>query len=119
VNFISTYATAHPWEDWAETWAHYLHMADALETAAAVGVSLKPPRENEPSLMLSIQEVARFETMIESWFSLTYMLNNLNRGLGLPDGYPFVLSEAVVQKLKFVHDTVAQAGVAQQTTVSP
>jgi hypothetical protein len=47
------------------------------------------------------------------------MLNNLNRGLGLPDGYPFVLSDAVVQKLKFVHDTVAQAGVAQQTTVSP
>lgn len=118
-NFISTYATAHPWEDWAETWAHYLHMADALETAAAVGVSLKPPRENEPSLMLSVQEVAPFETMIESWFSLTYMLNNLNRGLGLPDSYPFVLSDAVVQKLKFVHDTVAQAGVAQQTTVSP
>ena len=48
--FISSYATAHPWEDWAETWAHYLHMTDALETAAAVGVSIRPQRENEPSL---------------------------------------------------------------------
>jgi hypothetical protein len=108
-NFISTYATSHPWEDWAETWAHYLHMADALETATAVGVSLKPQRENEPSLELSIQKEASFEMMIESWFSLTYMLNNLNRGLGLQDGYPFVLSDPVIQKLCFVHSAIAVA----------
>jgi hypothetical protein len=32
-SFISKYATSHPWEDWAETWAHYLHIMDMLETA--------------------------------------------------------------------------------------
>jgi hypothetical protein len=108
-NFISTYATAHPWEDWAETWAHYLHMTDALETAAAVGVSLLPQRENEPSLKLTDHALTSFEEMIESWFSLTYMLNNLNRGLGLPDSYPFILSDLVIRKLRFVHDTIEKA----------
>ena len=52
-DFISSYATTHPWEDWAETWAHYLHMADALETAASIGLSLAPRGANEPSLELS------------------------------------------------------------------
>jgi hypothetical protein len=52
-NFISSYATTHPWEDWAETWAHYLHMADALETAASIGLSLAPRGANEPFLELS------------------------------------------------------------------
>jgi len=108
-NFISTYATTHPWEDWAETWAHYLHMTDALETAAAIGLSLRPQRENDPSLKLSVQQLTSFETMVESWFSLTHMLNNLNRGLGLPDGYPFILSNSVIQKLRFVHDTIDRA----------
>ena len=48
--FVSAYASAHPWEDWAETWAHYLHMIDTLETAAACGLSLRPRRRDEPSL---------------------------------------------------------------------
>jgi hypothetical protein len=48
-----------------------------------------------------------FDQMIDSWFPLTYVLNNLNRGLGLPDGYPFVLSDQVIDKLRFVHETVA------------
>jgi hypothetical protein len=108
-NFISTYATTHAWEDWAETWAHYLHMADALETAAAVGLSLKPRRIDEPSLKLSGQPLASFDAMIENWVSLTYVLNNLNRGLGLQDGYPFVLSNPVIQKLRFVHDRIRKA----------
>ena len=92
-----------------ETWAHYLHMADALETGAAVGASLRPQGQNEPSLQITDHELTSFEAKIESWFSVTYMLNNLNRGLGLPDSYPFVLSDAVIQKLSFVHDTVERA----------
>ena len=48
--FVSAYASAHPWEDWAETWAHYLHMVDTLETAAACGLSLTPRRRDEPAL---------------------------------------------------------------------
>jgi len=107
-NFISTYATAHPWEDWAETRVHYLHMADALETAASIGLYLKPQGENEPWLTLHDQQQGSFDTMVESWFSLTYLLNNLNRGLGLADRYPFILSDAVIQKLRFVHDSIGK-----------
>jgi hypothetical protein len=48
-----------------------------------------------------------FDRLIESWFPVTYVLNNLNRGLGLPDAYPFLLSTPVLEKLEFVHETVA------------
>jgi len=108
--FVSAYSSSHPWEDWAETWAHYLHMVDTLETAAACGLSLKPHRLDEPALPETPQPVspqpAAFERLIDSWFPLTYVLNNLNRGLGLIDAYPFVLSPAAVAKLCFV-DAVA------------
>ncbi len=108
---ISAYASAHPWEDWAETWAHYLHMVDTLETAAACGLSLKPLRPDEPSLAARapIGIDTPFDVLIDNWFPLTYALNNLNRGLGLPDGYPFVLSQPAITKLRFVHETVRGA----------
>lgn len=114
--FISTYATAHPWEDWAETWAHYLHMTDTLETAAACGLALKPRRRDEPTLKTDPQIVERgaFDRMIEAWYPLTYVLNNLNRGLGLQDGYPFVLLDEVVDKLRFVHETIVAKAPAPQ-----
>ena len=106
-SYISSYATMHPWEDWAETWAHYLHMQDTLETAAACGVSIKPKRRDQPTaaIMKPVEEQSRkgFEKSMESWLPLTYLLNNLNRGLGRPDAYPFVLSAPAVKKLAFVH----------------
>ncbi len=108
--FISAYATCHPWEDWAESWAHFMHMTDALETAAAVGLSLRPKRQDEPSMTTPTNPLSPrshdFARMIEDWLPLTYVLNNLNRGLGLPDSYPFVLSPKVIDKLRFVHDTI-------------
>jgi hypothetical protein len=109
--FVSAYASAHPWEDWAETWAHYLHMTDTLETAAACGLALQPLRPDEPALQSTAQggSLSSFERLIDDWFPLTYVLNNLNRSLGLPDGYPFVLSPAVVDKIRFVHETVTGA----------
>jgi hypothetical protein len=111
--FVSAYATAHPWEDWAETWAHYLHIIDTVDTAAACGFALRPQRANEPALTrLSIAAVspdAPFDRLIDSWFPLTYVLNNLSRALGVPDGYPFVLSTAAIEKMRFVHDTVGAA----------
>lgn len=110
--FVSAYASAHPWEDWAETWAHYLHMVDTLETAAACGVSLRPRRPDEPALAPVPPAIATtpwpFERLLDGWFPLTYMLNNLNRGLGLGDAYPFVLSDPAVAKLRLVHDVVAR-----------
>ena len=107
-SFVSSYATSHPWEDWAETWAHYLHMYDALETAAACGLRLKPRRPDEPTLHAAAQDlnVTSFDAMIDDWFPLTYVLNNLNRGLGQTDAYPFVLSPSSVEKLRFVHETI-------------
>lgn len=109
--FVSSYASAHAWEDWAETWAHYLHMTDALETAAACGLALRPHRPDEPSLKADAPSSPRapFDRMINDWLPLTYVLNNLNRGLGLPDSYPFVLSTPVIDKLRFVHETVNRA----------
>ena len=111
--FVSAYASTHPWEDWAETWAHYLHMTDVLETAAACGLSLRPRRSDEPMLKNDpdsrVGWAGSFDRMIDNWFPLTYMLNNLNRGLGLPDGYPFVLSAPAIDKLRFVHETVGAA----------
>jgi hypothetical protein len=109
--YVTAYASAHPWEDWAETWAHYLHMTDTLEMAAACGVSLEPWRDDDPKIEAAAipdnPERASFDELMDSWLPLTYLLNNLNRGLGLPDGYPFVLSEPALTKLRFVHDTIA------------
>lgn len=118
-SFVSAYATAHPWEDWAESWAHYLHMTDTLETAFECGLSLRPKRPDEPALKPDVAVVgkrsATFDQLIERWFPLTYVLNNLNRGMGLQDGYPFVLSAPALEKLRFVHDVV----VASATPDAP
>ena len=115
--FVSAYCSSHPWEDWAETWAHYLHMADTLDTAAACGVILKPKRADEPSIQSRPNAGSDFDRMIQDWFALTYMLNNLNRGLGLPDAYPFVLSSPAIEKLRFVHEIIH--GFAASTMTSP
>jgi hypothetical protein len=107
--FISAYASVHPWEDWAETWAHFLHMTDTLETAVACGLSLQPDRKNEPVMQKQpVMSASRqsFDQIINNWFPLTYMLNNLNRGMGLADAYPFILPAAAVDKLKFVYETI-------------
>ena len=85
-------------------------MTDTLETAAACGLSLRPQRHGRADAQADIPapgSTARLvRRIIESWFPLTYVLNNLNRGLGLPDGYPFVLSAPAVDKLRFVHETL-------------
>lgn len=111
--FISAYASAHPLEDWAETWTHYLHMVDTVETAAACGIRLQPRRSDEPSLSRVPPYVASedtpFEQLIDSWFPVTYALNELNRGLGLADPYPFVWSGPAIDKLRYVHEIVRHA----------
>jgi hypothetical protein len=110
-NFVSAYAGVHPWEDWAETWAHYLHITDALETVAANGLWLQPERRDEPALKpgaaLRDGRPVSFDHLMDNWFPLTYVVNNLNRGLGMPDGYPFILAPPAVAKLRFVNDTIA------------
>jgi hypothetical protein len=113
--FVSAYASSHPWEDWAESWAHYLHMTDTLETAEAWGLTAEPALPELPELAEptaggpDAPPDTPFDAMVERWFSVTFVLNDLNRGLGLPDGYPFVLSPPVIEKLRFVHDAIAAA----------
>jgi hypothetical protein len=111
-NYISAYASTHPWEDWAESWAHLMHMVDALETAHAVGLSVKPLRSDEPALAIpakpSKARIEDFDQLVSEWYALTYVLNNLTRGLGLADAYPFVLSGPVIEKLRFVCSTMTR-----------
>ena len=88
-------------------------MTDALETASAPGLSLRPLRPDEPSIA-GVPDPLRshgadFDRMMSAWLSLTYVLNSLNRGLGCADNYPFVLSPSVVEKLRFVHHAIQEA----------
>ena len=108
--FVSTYASSHPWEDWAESWAHYLHMFDTLETAHACGVQLKPRKRREPELVIAapVLKTNSFDETLEDWFALTYVLNSLNRSIGMPDSYPFTLSTPVLDKLRFIHEVVLE-----------
>ena len=111
--FVSAYASAHPWEDWAETWAHYLHVIDTLETAHAFDLRLRPEAGADPALAMAADfdpyGHADFNALIETWLPLTYAVNSLNRSMGQPDLYPFALAGPVVAKLRFVHDLVGQS----------
>jgi hypothetical protein len=118
--FVSAYASMHPWEDWAETFAHYLHMVDTLETAGAYGLALKPksasgvPIPNVATRRLHFDD---FDELIAAWFPLTNALNSLNRSMGLADLYPFVLSNAAIAKLCFVHDVIANIHTGVEATL--
>lgn len=95
--FVSAYAAAHPHEDWAESWAHYLHLTDTLETALEFGLVDAP------------STVSDFDGRIDAWRELAVALNALNRSMGLPDAYPFVLSSRAAAKLAFVSRVAAAA----------
>jgi hypothetical protein len=112
--YISAYATVHPWEDWAETWAHYLHIVDTLDTAVSCGLMLAPDSPDEPTLtdQTPVEETT-FDNLMKRWFPLTYVLNSLNRSLGMQDGYPFTLAPPVIDKLRFVHRVIA-GGMAKR-----
>jgi hypothetical protein len=109
-NFISAYATSHPWEDFAETWAHYLHIVDTLEMARAFGMYVHPrlasPGELDAQVDFDPYLVREASPLIETWIPLSNALNGLNRTMGLPDLYPFILSPPVVEKLSVIHDLV-------------
>ncbi len=111
---VSAYASSHPWEDWAETWAHYLHMIDALDTAVMHKIEPRLGRRlsGQASRLVRTPDVYRtesFESLIERWVPLTLTLNDINRSMGHGDFYPFVIPEIAVAKLAFVHRIVRQA----------
>ena len=129
--FVSEYATAHPWEDWAETWAHYLHMVDLLETAASYNTRLAiPGNQGEVEEVINPFETGLpdFVTLVDQWVPVTLLVNSLSRSLGQEDAYPFALSAAALDKLRFVHDVIREtkekaatraACVAVREAISP
>lgn len=115
---ISAYATAHPWEDFAETFAHYLHITDTVEMATAYGVRARPRTGDEnlsiPPATFDPYMVPDMAAIIEHWIPLASLINNLNRAVGQPDAYPFILTPPVIEKLGFINDLVHQAPALAQ-----
>jgi hypothetical protein len=91
-SYISAYASAHPMEDWAETWAHYLLMMETLETALSY------------DLIAKLEQDQLFENWLREWMQLVVVMNALSRSTGHTDAYPFVISPTVQRKLQFIHD---------------
>ena len=126
--YISRYSTAHPWEDWAETWAHYLHLMDMVETAYYHGVAVHPRDGARPmaaEVTADPYDLADFDEVIGLAVPLTFAVNSLNRAMGLSDVYPFVISGPVREKLSFIHRLllpyarVASPGAHRSNTTSP
>jgi hypothetical protein len=112
VRFISAYATSHPWEDFAETWAHYLHIVEALETARSYGINVRAhfmPHAAGAKIDFNPFNAPSAERLVDAWTPLTVALNAINRSMGQHDLYPFVLNESVLGKLEFMRELIAQA----------
>lgn len=114
--YVSTYATAHPWEDFAETWAHYLHIVDTLETARSFGIRIRPRVREGASMTVEVDfdpyTATAIEDIVDAWLPMTFAVNSLNRSMGQPDLYPFVLAPAVIEKLAWTHRLIHSRQIA-------
>ena len=106
--FISMYASSHPWEDWAETWAHYMHMYDTLETVNSWGLRFGKDSVRYTQDHWITGDDKFFDTMTDNWTWTTCALNSINRSMGLNDPYPFIITPKVKQKLHFIHKVIHQ-----------
>lgn len=111
-NYVSAYATMHPWEDFAETWAHYLHIIDTLEMAHMFNLRISPRLAATEGLSATADRdpytIGDVKTLMGEWIPVTFAVNSLNRSMGQPDLYPFVLSPAVIDKLDFIHRLIKE-----------
>ena len=109
-HFVSAYATCHPWEDFAESWAHYLHIIDTLEMASAFNLQLSPAIDKDGEFQVKQNvdpyTVASMQPLIDVWLPVTSALNTFSQTMGKDDLYPFILSPPVVRKLDFIHGLV-------------
>lgn len=106
---VSAYATMHPWEDWAETFAHYLHLRDTLDTAARFGLTVGVPLlGGQPVIATALADdrSVSLDLLVREWGALTTAVNALNRSMDQPDLYPFALTSAIEAKLAIIHDLV-------------
>jgi hypothetical protein len=125
-NYVSAYATMHPWEDWAETFAHYLHLRDVLQTANAYGLAV-PRRAGDGATAGALDHLDDLDELdaagaghgiqeiVDRWLPLSYALNAVNRSMGKPDLYPFVLTPAVIEKPGAVHHAVRRIATGERT----
>jgi hypothetical protein len=118
---VSSYATSHPWEDWAETWAQFLHMQDGLETARRFGWSNAISIPFTPFTERQISETSDdadpgFLKDFNEWLKLSPVINELAAGLGYPNLYPFVFSSGIAKKIHFIHRHVRSR--ADQKTIA-
>ncbi|MBR0933419.1 putative zinc-binding metallopeptidase [Bradyrhizobium jicamae] len=108
--FVSGYASVHPWEDFAETWAHYLHIIDTLEMAGNFGIRVAPAVGASEGMAARIDfdpyAIIDFDRVVASWLPFVFAMNSVNRAIGSKDLYPFVLAPPVIEKLRFVHRLV-------------
>jgi hypothetical protein len=108
--FVSAYAATHPFEDWAETFAHYLHIRDTLQTSVAYGIAVSGPTifnlDAAPLYSFPAAGATGIRGVLDTWLPLTYALNALNRSMGAEDVYPFVIAPKVIDKLGFIHALV-------------
>ncbi|QCX00689.1 hypothetical protein FGM00_11435 [Aggregatimonas sangjinii] len=106
-SYISKYATSHPWEDWAETWAHYLHIMDMVETAHFFRLKVNPNKNTKNlKTRVSFDPYIKedFQAIVNTCVPLSFAVNSINRAMGIPDVYPFVINMGVVKKMKFIHN---------------
>jgi hypothetical protein len=110
-NFISEYASCHPWEDWAETWAHYLHCHATSETARSRGLTAKNPATEGGTANFFAGSIKRedFDAFMKFWEETVILMNEMNRSMGVGEPYPFQLTSTVADKLFFIHNVVRGA----------
>jgi hypothetical protein len=112
-SFISEYATMHPWEDFAECFAHYLHITDCIETSREAGMVLHADRVRftAPGDIVPLQSYADVpvERMLSDWHWMSLFFNRVNTAMGKNPLYPFDIPPAVVTKLGFVHRVVRES----------
>jgi hypothetical protein len=125
-SYISSYATMHPWEDWAETWAHYLHVVDSLGTAMGFGLDAGEldttitPFTRDDLYAPDDPGAPRFLSLLNAWIEMIMVLNELAHSMGQPHFYPFVISRPVVAKLQLIEMIVAgERDARQQPTTRP
>ncbi len=111
--YVSAYASSHPWEDWAETWAHYLHMRDGMDTAAGFGFEASDIDTDRRPYTLDalwnpgLPGAQSYLDFVNNWLRITAVLNELSASMGERDFYPFVLPYPAVAKLQLVHEIVS------------